>query len=263
MYAIGIDIGSLTTKAVVMNDGMKVASVIIDTGDESETSASKALERVLAEAGINGDSQYYVVTTGIGGKGISFSNKQKAITTCLARGMSLLNPDVKAVVDIGAESSTVVKLSNKGKVMDWANHDKCAAGTGLFLKQMARLMKLSIEEMSEMSKDAKKGADISGTCAVFSESEVISHVHRVPPTPMPDIALGIYLSVTGRIKTMCKRIGVTDGIAFSGGVALNEGLMRTLASELGTEVFIPEEPERIAALGAAVLAGEEIQKGRS
>ena len=261
MYAVGIDIGSLTTKAVLMQGGELLASVKTDTGDEAGPSAREAMDRLLSAAGLDADSDCYLVTTGNGGKSVDFSNRQKAITTCLARGISFFNPSARAVIDIGAESSTVIKLNERGRVLDWANHDKCAAGTGIFLKQMAKLMKLSLEEMSARSEKAEHGADISGTCAVFAESEVISHVHRVPPTPMPDIVLGIYLSVTGRIKTMCKRIGIERDIAVSGGVALNTGLVNTLASELETEIYTPEDPEGIAAAGAAVLAGEEIRKG--
>ncbi len=260
MYAIGIDIGSLTTKAVILENGRKLASVTIDTGDEPETTAIEARDKALAEAGLDATADCFVVTTGAGGKAVSFS-KNKAITTCLARGIIREIPDIRAVIDIGAESSTVVKLNQRGRVDDWANHDKCAAGTGIFLQQMAKLMKVPIGKMSELSMKATKGAEISGTCAVFAESEVISHVHRVPPTPMPDIALGIYLSVTGRIKTMCRRIGVSNKIAVTGGVALNKGLVRALAEELGTDMYTPEEPECVAALGAAILAEEEIAKG--
>ncbi len=262
-YAAGVDLGSLTTKAVIMQNGCVLASVKVDTGDEAEESARRALDKALKAAGLDDSTNYYLVTTGTGSKRVSFSDRQKAITTCLARGISHIIPRARAVIDIGAESSTVVKLSDRGRVIDWANHDKCAAGTGIFLAQMAKLMKLSLDEMSELSQKATKRAEITGTCAVFAESEVISHVHRVPPTPMPDIILGIYLSVTSRIKTMCKRIGANNDIAVSGGVGLNTGLVTTLARELGIEIYQPEDPAGVAALGASILAVEEIQKENS
>ncbi|MFA7191192.1 MAG: acyl-CoA dehydratase activase [Dehalococcoidales bacterium] len=261
MLAVGIDIGSLTTKAVVMNEGQLLASEVSNTLDEAETSALVAMTGALEKAGADDSPEKCVITTGAGGKAVSFANRTKAITTCLARGISWHDPAIRAVIDIGAESSTVVKINDRGRVTDWANHDKCAAGTGIFLQQMAKLMKLSFEEMSELSRNAKKGAEITGTCAVFAESEVISHVHRVPPTPMPDIILGIYLSVSSRIKTMCKRIGAGENLAVSGGVALNTGLVETLEKELGQRIFVPKDPVFVAALGAAVLAEEEMQKG--
>lgn len=263
MLAVGIDIGSLTTKTVVLNDGKILVSVVSETLDEAEISAQAAMTKALERIGADEDPVRFVITTGAGAKGISFSDRSKAITTCLARGIAYCVPEARAVIDIGAESSTVVKTNERGRVLDWANHDKCAAGTGIFLQQMAKLMKLSFEEMSELSEMASKGAEITGTCAVFAESEVISHVHRVPPTPMPEIILGIYLSVSSRIKTMCKRIGVSEKMAVSGGVALHSGLVRTLEKEIGQPLFVPDDPACVAALGAAVLAGEEMQKETS
>jgi predicted CoA-substrate-specific enzyme activase len=169
-------------------------------------------------------------------------------------------PDARLIVDIGAESSTVVKINDRGRVADWANHDKCAAGTGIFLSQMAKLMEVSVTEMAELSLSAEKGADITPTCAVFAESEVISHVHRVPPTPKAEIALGIYESVISRIMSMCKRVGITREIALTGGVALNKGIINALERELGFNVLVAEGPEYMAAAGAAVLAEEAIAK---
>jgi predicted CoA-substrate-specific enzyme activase len=260
MLAVGIDIGNLTTKAVVMNGSKLLASSVIPTLDEADASAFSAMNKAFELAGEELTAKKLVVTTGVGGKEVSFADRSKAITTCLARGISWCEPSIRLVIDIGAESSTVVKMNDRGRVVDWANHDKCASGTGLFLQQMAKLMKLSFEEMSELSREASQGAEISGTCAVFAESEVISHVHRVPPTPMPDIILGIYLSVSTRIKSMCKRVGMENPLAISGGVALHEGFVQNLEKEIGEPIYVPENPVCIAAIGAAILAGEEINK---
>jgi len=172
-----------------------------------------------------------------------------------------LIPSARMAVDMGAESATVIKINERGRIADWANHDKCAAGTGLFLQQMAKLMQMSLEEMAELSLKAEKRADITGTCAVFAESEVISHVHRVPPTPMPDIAAGIYASMVSRIIGLCKRVGIQREVAVTGGVALNKGLVRMLEKELGFPVLVPEQPQSVAALGAAIIAQENIDRG--
>ena len=114
-----------------------------------------------------------------------------------------------------------------------------------------------------MSFNAKGRADITSTCAVFAESEVISHVHREPPTPKEDIVAGIYYSVVSRIVSLCKRIGIEREVAVTGGVALNSGLVKILESELGLSLLVPEEPQLVAALGAAVVARENIEKGVS
>jgi activator of 2-hydroxyglutaryl-CoA dehydratase len=108
---------------------------------------------------------------------------------------------------------------------------------------------------------AKNKADITGTCAVFAESEVISHIHRVPPTPKEDIIAGIHSSMVSRVMGLIKRLGVEKDVAVVGGVARNRGLIAILEKELGFKVLVPENPEMTAALGAAVLAKESIDKG--
>jgi activator of 2-hydroxyglutaryl-CoA dehydratase len=126
---------------------------------------------------------------------------------------------------------------------------------------MSKIMRMSLGEMSELSFAAKGRAEISNTCAVFAESEVISNIHRVPPTPMPDIVAGVYASMVSRIMAMCKRIGVEQGVAVVGGVAMSKGFINILEQELGCKVFVPEQPQIVAALGAAIIAKESVDKG--
>lgn len=259
--AVGLDVGSQTTKAVVLDGTGILASAVIPSGDDAEASARAAIEQALQQAGFQFDSNLYITATGIGAKSISFSHQQKGLTTCLARGLHHLLPSVQLAIDIGAESSTVVKLNERGKLSDYANHDKCAAGTGLFLQQMAKLMLMSMEEMSAHSFRAKNRADVTNTCAVFAESEVISHVHRVPPTPKEEIIAGIFYSVVSRIMTMCKRIGIKKDVAITGGAALNKGLVHVFEQEFGFAVLVPEVPQTVAALGAAIVSKETLEKG--
>ena len=261
MKALGIDIGSLTTKVVVLNDDSTPFFSIAPSGDEPESSARAALDEMLARAGVSANGDLYLVSTGIAAKQISFSHQQKAITTCLARGVNYLFPQARMAIDLGAESATVLKVNERGRISDWVNHDKCAAGTGVFLQQMAKLMQMPLEEMSILPEHVNSCPDISSTCAVFAESEVISHVHRDPPTPKEEIIAGIYSSVVSRVITLCKRIGVERDVAVVGGVALNRGLVRILEKELGFDLLVPDAPQMAAALGAAIVARESIEKG--
>lgn len=261
MKALGIDAGSLTTKAVILdNDGI-LAFSIVHSNDEVEPSAKAAIEEALNLAGVSSTNDLYSVSTGVGGKYVSFSHKKKTITTCLARGISYLVPSARTTIDMGAESSTVIKVNERGHLIDWVNHDKCAAGTGVFLQQMAKLMQMPVEEMSKLSLQAKSKADISGTCAVFAESEVISHVHRDPPTPKEEIIAGIHFSVVSRIISLCKRIGIERDVSVVGGVALNTGLVKIMEEEMGFRILVPDRPQIVAALGAAVIARENMEKG--
>jgi len=260
MKALGIDIGSLTTKAVILDGDSILAANIVTSSDEAELSARAALAELINKAGLSSSNDLYIVTTGAGGKSVSLSQQQKSVTTCLARGVHYLAPSVRMAIDMGAESSTVIKVNERGRLNDWANHDKCAAGTGIFLQQMAKLMQVSLEEMAELSLQDKSKADISSTCAVFAESEVISHVHREPPTPKADIVAGIYFSVVSRIVSLCKRVGIEKDVAAVGGVALNRGLVTILEKELGCGVLVPPNAQFVAALGAAIIAKENIEK---
>ena len=261
MKALGIDVGSLTTKAVILDDDGILASSIVSSGDEAELSAKAAMEQALNQAGLSFGNNLYIISTGVGGKSISFSQQQKALTTCLARGSHYLFPSVRMTIEMGAESSTIIKLNERGRLSDWANQDKCAAGSGIFLQQMAKLMEMPLADMAQLSFKAKSKADISSTCAVFAESEVISHVHRDPPTPREEIVAGIYFSVVSRIMSLCKRVGIEKDVAVTGGVALNSGLVRILEEEIGFGVRVPDIPQIVAALGAALVARENIEKG--
>ncbi len=258
MKAVGIDVGSLNVKTVVLDGTGPWVSGQMPAGEGAEASAKAALQQV---ADINNKNELYIVSTGVGGKLVTFSQVQKAVTTCLARGANRLFPAARMVVDMGAETTTVIKINERGRVTDWAGQDKCAAGTGMFLQAMAKVMQVNLAQMSEYSLQAGKRADISGTCAVFAESEVISHIHRVPPTPKEEIIAGIHASMVSRIMGLLKRVGIEKEVAVVGGVARSKGLIDILEKDLGFKVLVPEEPEMVAALGAAILARENIEKG--
>jgi predicted CoA-substrate-specific enzyme activase len=242
-----------------MGDDGILSSAVVLSSDSAESSAKAALEQALAKTGQDGD--IYVVSTGAGGKAISFSCQQKAVTTCLARGVHYLLPEARTVIDMGAETITVVRINDRGRVSDYGNQDKCAAGTGIFLQQMAKLLRLSMEEMATVSSKAKVRAEITGTCAVFAESEVISHIHRDPPTPIEDIVAGIYSSMVHRIMAQLQRVGMKKEVAVTGGVAANSGLVSMLAEQVGHSLLIPPTPELAGAIGAALIAKENMMQG--
>jgi len=244
-----------------MGDDGILSSAVVLSSDSAESSATAALEQALAGAGQDGD--VYVVSTGAGGKAVSFGRQNRAVTTCLARGVHFLMPEARTVIDMGAESITVVRINERGRVSDYGSQDKCAAGTGIFLQQMAKLLRLSMEEMATASSKAKATAEITGTCAVFAESEVISHIHRDPPTPVEDIVAGIYSSMVRRIMAQLQRVGIKREVAVTGGVAANSGLVSILAEQVGCNLLIPLTPELAGAIGAALIAKENMMQGAS
>jgi predicted CoA-substrate-specific enzyme activase len=260
LKAIGLDIGSLTTKIVVMDDGVISYTSLAATGEDPESVPREMLANILKSNPGNNEKSF-IITTGVGSKSVSIDAQQKSINTCLARGINYLLPAARMVIDMGAESTTVVKLNERGRVKDSANQDKCASGTGLFLQQMSKIIELPLDQMAGISEIQKTKVDITSTCAVFAESEVISYVHRDPPIPKSDIVVGIYSSVIYRIMAMCKRLGIEKEVAMSGGVGLNKGLIKVLERELKFNILVPEQPQYVAAIGAAILAKENLEKG--
>ena len=257
MRVAGLDIGGVTTKAVVLNgDGSVIGKSLMAATDEGEAQADKALQEALAGTGLSVKDLDCIVATGAGRKTVSFAHKQKTTQSCLGKGAFSVCPSARLVIDVGAESCIIVKLSDKGTLEDSVSNDHCASGTGIFLETMAKLMRLPLEEFSRQSLDAKSRADISSMCAVFAEQEVISHIHRKPPTPKADVIAGIHASIVSRVVGFAKRLGIKPDVVLTGGVARNVGFARILEETIGMEVRIPAEPEFVGALGAALFARE-------
>ena len=254
MPVCGLDVGSKTIKAVVMSDGRILGKTVLLSSDEAEIDARKAVDEALRQAGLSWDDLNKIVATGRERKLISFAQKQKAPPTCLARGIHRLHPEVRTLLDVGAETSTAVRISPKGALEDSIGNDRCASGTGMFLEMVARLLKMPLEEMATASLEGEKRAEISNMCAIFAEQEVISHIHRVPPTPKADIIKGIHGSMAVRVAGLAKRTGIKPEVAMTGGVAKNIGFLKELEDEVGGKIIVPEDPELIAAIGAAYLA---------
>ena len=258
MLVAGLDMGSLTTKVVVMEDSEVLSWRVITAAEEGELQARRAIEEALKDSRFSVEDIGYVVATGVGRKSVSFADKQRAPGSCLARGVNRLFPSVRTVIDVGAETCTVIRVNERGGLDDSMGNERCASGTGVFLEAMAtRLLHMPLEEMAQRSLLAEGVAEISNMCAIFAEQEVISHVHREPPTPMNDIIAGIHASMATRVGGLAKRVGIKEDVAFTGGVANNIGFARILEENLGVKLTIPEEPQLIAALGAACIAGDE------
>jgi len=256
MIFAGLDVGSLTTSVVVLDDDRIMSVKTISSADEAEMRAKK----VIAEA-LNGSLDLkdirYIVSTGVGRRSISFGHKQKALSSCLARGVNRLLPTVRTVIDVGAETCTVVRINQRGVADDSASNERCASGTGVFLESVAKLMHMNMEEMAEASLRAQGKAEITNMCAIFAEQEIISHIHRNPPTPKNDIIAGVHGSMATRVGGLAKKVGIKPDVAFTGGVAKNLGFVRALEENLGLNLLVPDEPQLVAALGAACIARDE------
>ena len=256
MAVAGIDVGSLTTKAVVLEDGKILYQGIEVTAEDADTSTRMILDKFLKGKGLSIDGLKPIGCTGVGRKDLSFADVRKANPLCLARGIHELLPSVRTIIDIGAETSHVIKLNDRGQLQDSVVQDKCGAGSGTFLEAITKVLQMSLEEMSQRALQAKGRAEIGNTCAIFIEQEVISHLHKDPPTPVNEVIAGVFGAMAVRAMGMVRTVGLMPDVALCGGVAKNAGMVKALEEELGVRVLVPEEPQLVAALGAARIAQE-------
>jgi predicted CoA-substrate-specific enzyme activase len=252
MVTVGIDIGSTSGEALILDGDHILAWSVVDTGYNSRLAARQALDGALAQAGLARDQLGRIVATGYGRVAVEFADQQVTEITCYARGIHHLFPQVQTVVDIGGQDSKVVAVGPGGKPLDFAMNDKCAAGTGRFLEVIARALQLPLEELGDCALRARRVADISSTCTVFAESEVITLVAE--GVSREEIVAGVCRSIARRVGGMAVRVGVEAPVAFAGGVAKNAGVVRALEEVLGERLVVPEEPQIVGALGAALLA---------
>jgi predicted CoA-substrate-specific enzyme activase len=258
MAVAGIDVGSQSTKVVILEGDRILAAVTLQTAESGESEARQAMEEALRQARLKLEDMKNVVSTGAGRMSVPFARKQRSSVSCLARGGYFLFPQARTVLDAGAESSTAIRLSADGTVEDSVGNDRCAAGAGVFLDTMSRTLRVPLEEFGAVSQKATSAETISSTCAVFAESEVISLVHRDPPVPIADILAGIHESMAGRLFGMVQRVGMQFDVLMSGGVSRNIGIIRAMEARLGKRVLVPEDPRIVGALGAALVARQAL-----
>jgi (R)-2-hydroxyacyl-CoA dehydratese activating ATPase len=254
----GIDIGAATAKAVILRGSEMLAYTVIPTGHSVSRASDEVMRVTLEKCGLSQDKLEYIVATGYGRRSVTFANKVLTEIICHAAGVVSVMPLVRTVIDIGGQDSKVIGLDSNGKVGNFVMNDKCAAGTGRFLEVMARVLEVDISEMGPSSLGADAPCQISSTCTVFAESEMVSL--RAENKSRENIIAGIHRAMAHRIAVMGKSVGFIEQIVLTGGVAKNTGIIKSLRDEIGMAISIPPEPQIIGALGAAVLAREELAR---
>ena len=186
----------------------------------------------------------------MGRKAVPYTTKDVSEMVSAVKGGHFLVPSAKVVVDIGAEEGRVARCNDKGVVQDSAVNDKCAAGAGTFVEAMARALEVSVEDFAKLSLKSKGEVPMNAQCIIFAESEVISLLHA--KAPHADIAKAIHTAIADRVSSMTRRVGIEKDVVLIGGLAKNRGFVDALNRNLGIEVVIPEDPEYVSALGAAL-----------
>jgi predicted CoA-substrate-specific enzyme activase len=252
MYTVGIDIGSITTKAALFQDGKLAATKLTFTGYNSEAAGKKIFSEIRQDAGLKESEHIKVVSTGYGRASVSFADKAITEITCHAAGARYLNNSIRFIIDIGGQDSKAILLDENGKVKNFIMNDKCAAGTGRFLEVMARALEIDLNDFGAISLKSLNPAQISSLCTVFAESEVISLISK--GVAQEDIVAGIHESIGTRIAALASRAGMTTPAMITGGVAKNIGMVKALEKALSFHAEVSPHAQLTGAIGGAVLA---------
>lgn len=255
-FVLGIDVGSGYSKAVVMEpEGKEMRSyAIMPSGGDYREAGRAIAQATLQKAGLTLNDIARTVAAGYGGNMVDFADQTSTDISCHAAGLYYLFPSVRTVMDVGAQYSRAIRLDNNGKIANFIMNEKCAGGSGKFLQVAARILHINVADIGELSLTAVKPVEFTTGCAVFAESEAVS---RISEGASPaDILAGIHKAMASKIVTLVTRVGLTPDCAVTGGGAKDLGLVKAIEAELGTGVFVPEEPQITAALGAALIAAE-------
>lgn len=252
MITAGIDVGAKNVKVVIQEDGKILGKGLVLGGLDMQASIKEAFDAALKDAGLTRDKLEKVFATGAGRKEVSDADDSYTEVGADATGATYLYAQAKTVIDVGAEEGRAIRVDERGKVVDFAINERCAAGAGAFTEAMARALEVPLEELGTLSLTSTKAVPMNAQCAVFAESEVVSLIHA--KTEKPDIARAVHDAMATRITSMARRVGVEPEVALIGGVARNPGFVDSLQRDLEVEVLIPEDPEYVSAYGAALLA---------
>lgn len=245
------------TKVVVTDESKVLASVARHTDAEHRRMANKVMEEALAGAHLAFDEVSYVVATGYGRMNVPFADGQITELTCHARGLSSLFPNVRLGIDVGGQDAKALRIRD-GKLLDFVMNDKCAAGTGRFLEVIASALGLKVEDLGPLSSTASTKVPISNTCTVFAEQEVVARLSE--GAAVESIVAGLHESIAARVAKMTRKLKIEPDVVFTGGVAKNSGVVRSLEEHLGVKLLVPDDPLLTGALGAALMGRDAVMR---
>jgi predicted CoA-substrate-specific enzyme activase len=256
---LGIDIGSRTAKAVLISGGAVTSSLVLETGGDYRRVTERLRAELLAKAGAAASEVVRTAATGRRGN-VGFADQDIDDIRCCARGINHLFPTVRTVIDVQAQSSQVIRVSERGLVEDFVVSEKCAGGSGRFLDVIANVLRMKVEEIGPASLEAEHPVVFSTGCAVFGESEAISRVAE--GTAREDILAGVHEAVALKVSALVSRVGLREDCAISGGGGLNVGLVAKIGEKLKVKPLVPPKPQLVNALGAAIIAAENAAQHR-
>lgn len=258
MLTLGIDIGSASSKAVILEDGKTIVAEAVVQSGTGTSGPGRALQDVFARSGVSRDAVQRTVATGYGRFSVEGADRQVSEITCHGAGIFFLCSTAGTIIDIGGQDAKAIELGENGTIRKFFMNDKCAAGTGRFLEVMSRVLEVGLDEMEACHFKATEPAPVSSTCTVFAESEVISLLSQ--GVSRENIIAGVHKSVASKACALAYRAGIKDDVIMCGGVARNGGVVDAIRKELGRTVTVAPRPQLTGALGAALLAWGDINK---
>jgi len=251
----GCDVGSLTSKAVIMKNNKIIGSYILKSKPRPGDSAEASINGALEAAGLSLANIDCCIATGYGRDKIGFADGAVSEISCHGRGAYWLLPSAQMVIDIGGQDCKVMKLDANGRVERFTTNDKCASGTGRFLEVMARVLEVDISELGSLSRKARAPVTLASTCTIWAQADVIKYLNS--GTAIEDIGAGINTAMAKRVAILASSMRTEGDVLMTGGVAKNTGVVSTLEKLLGVRIKKTRkaDPQLAGAIGAAVIAG--------
>jgi len=237
----GVDIGSSSAKAVILEDGRIASTSVIPTGPDSAETARRVMDRALSANGISMNDVGRVVATGYGRINVPFASKCVTEISCHARGIVAIFANVRTILDMGGQDCKAIRCNERGKVLGFLMNDKCAAGTGRYLERVAATLGVPIEDLGPRSLRPVEGDALS----LVREGK---HVN--------DIIAGVCEALTTRVERLIRQMGLAGDFSITGGIARNIGIVTRLERDLDVKPLIAPDPQVVGALGAALFAEE-------
>ena len=276
MLTMGIDIGSRSSKCVILDDGKLLTYGSIETSPNiTKTSQAVVDAAVQRSTGLWGEYRMqlpdvkvdhlkiedmaFIVSTGYGRAVMPFAHKSITEISCHCRGAQWFVNGVSTILDVGGQDSKGIRVGPQGDVADFVMNDKCAGGTGRFMEIVAEALHLPLSEIGPMSLQSKKDLPFSTTCAAFGRGAAVTMMKE--GERKEDILAGLHDAVAKRVYALVKRVGIEDKFVITGGIGRNVGLVSRIERMLdGFKITLPQEPMIVGAVGAALFAQDQAKK---
>ncbi len=255
-YYAGLDMGSVSIKAVLVSDHRLIASEIVASGGKYRDAARKVMDGVLAKTGIDEDRLAGMIITGLGAESVPFDVPQVSDISCQAMGIHCLFPSARTVIDIGGQFTKAARITPRGRIADFLMSEKCATGSGRFLQVIARILQVKLKDIGPLSLTSEHPVEFSTNCAVFAESETVSRVAE--GAKAADILAGVHRAMASKVAMLAKRVKMEPDVILTGGGGEDAGLALAISDALGIKILVPDQPRLTAAFGAACFAEEGV-----